>query len=93
MGPGRGPTLAERTAATRAAELSRRPPRHCWLRAGPGLDVLPALLLEWRRDGQRWLGRVAVASLDAYGRAQLLEQWVDASRLEPTPQTGPAGGT
>lgn len=92
MRPTRGPSLVERTDARRAQEAAAqvpqpeaaRPwPRHCWVHPADGGPHLPGLLLEWRREDGRWLGRVAVGTLDEDGRAQLLERWMDAGRLEP----------
>lgn len=92
MRPTRGPSLAERTDARRTEEATAgaqeetapRPwPRHCWVHPADGGPRLPGLLLEWRRDGQTWLGRVAIGTLDDQGRALLLEQWLRAAQLEP----------
>ena len=96
MRPNRGSSLAQRTDARRAQEAAREPqqqahaeggarpwPRHCWVHPADGGPHLPGLLLEWRRDEGRWFGRVAIGTLDAAGRAQLLEQWVEAGQLEP----------
>ncbi|MGN6333832.1 MAG: hypothetical protein ACTHOD_19620 [Motilibacteraceae bacterium] len=96
MRPTRGPSLAERADARRAQEAagpapqppveSARPwPRHCCVHPADGRPHLPGLLLEWRRDDDgTWLGRVAIGTLDGAGRAQMLEQSVEAAYLEPT---------
>ncbi len=96
MGLRRGPTLADRTAAsggsTRpapdAGEVARERPvvtRHCWvsgLPASPGRH--PGLLAEWRHEQVtgRWLGRV-VYVVDEHGRAVLVERWLPAEHLTP----------
>ena len=88
----RGESLAARVAATqqrRSQDHQPRPAaepptiRHCWYDGPHGRQA--ALLLEWRRVGDGWSGRVAVAVPDDAGWA-LVEMWVDAGLL------GRAGG-
>lgn len=84
----RGESLAARVAATqqrrdqvpepRAAADPPPPVRHCWYDGPHGRQA--ALLLEWRRVGDGWSGRVAVAVPDDAGWA-LVEMWVDAGML------------
>ena len=82
-----GPTLAERVGATqvRRGDVAR----HCWVVDAPGHPGRwPGLLLEWRREGDGWLGRVAYAipDLDRPG-ARMIERWLPADCLtaEETP--------
>jgi hypothetical protein len=58
------------------------PTRHCWYDGPHGRQA--ALLLEWRRVGGGWSGRIAVAAPDAAGWA-LVEMWVDPGMLAPAP--------
>lgn len=98
MSTGRGESLAARVAATqerRRADVEVAPEvpapgrqvppttRHCWYDGPHGRQA--ALLLEWRRVGGAWGGRIAVAAPDAEGWA-LVEMWVDAGMLAPGPQ-------
>ena len=89
MSTGRGESLAARVAATEQrrqpapAEAADAPPptRHCWYDGPHGRQA--ALLLEWRRVGGGWSGRIAVAAPDPGGWA-LVEMWVDAGLLAST---------
>jgi hypothetical protein len=84
----RGESLAARVAATQqrhdtsvpqpSAAAEPPPVRHCWYDGPHGRQA--ALLLEWRRVGDGWSGRVAVAVPDEAGWA-LVEMWVDAGML------------
>jgi hypothetical protein len=93
MSTRRGESLAARVARTQqrpepeptpAAPSPRSdappPTRHCWYDGPHGRQA--ALLLEWRRVGGGWAGRVAVAAPDPGGWA-LVEMWVDAGLLAP----------
>lgn len=96
MVPGRsGRSLGERAAnsgiAPAAAPAPRRGPsgsapvegRHCWVRDPPQAPgTWPGLLVEWRRSGERWQGRVAFTVAGTDGPA-LVEAWLPAERLEP----------
>ena len=78
-----GPTLAERVGAA----PSRRgdDARHCWVVDAPGHPGRwPGLLLEWRRETDGWVGRVAYAipDLDRPG-ARMIERWLPAHCLSP----------
>jgi hypothetical protein len=95
MVPGRaGRSLGERAAnsgITPPAPVSRPDPsraapaegRHCWVRDPPQAPgTWPGLLVEWRRLGERWQGRVAFTVAGPDGPA-LVEAWLPAERLEP----------
>lgn len=89
MAAGRGPTLSERSAASRlpvAVEHPARPPgaRHCWVLGLPGVpDKCPGLLAEWVRRQDGWVGRVTYAVQDhADADVVLVEAWVPAEHLE-----------
>jgi len=90
MGGGRGESLAQRVADTNArqpAEPRTDDPdpvpaiKHCWYDGPHGRQA--ALLLEWRKVGDGFDGRIAVAVPDSSGWG-LVEMWVDAAMLEPT---------
>ena len=51
---------------------------------------MSALLLEWRRVGGGWSGRIAVAAPDPAGWA-LVEMWVDPGMLAPAGPPVPTG--
>ena len=55
--------------------------KHCWYDGPHGRQA--ALLLEWRKVGDGFDGRIAVAVPDTSGWG-LVEMWVDAAMLEPT---------
>jgi hypothetical protein len=79
MRAGRGESLAARVAATQQRRAPGPPSiRHCWYDGPHGRQA--ALLLEWRRVGDGWSGRVAVAVPEGAGWA-LVEMWVDARML------------
>ena len=74
-------------AAVRGAGPAAGPPpaegRHCWVRDPPqAAGTWPGLLVEWRRSGERWQGRVAFTVAGPDGPA-LVEAWLPAERLEP----------
>lgn len=58
------------------------PGRHCWI-SGPvdGAEPRPGLLLEWRRAGRLWEGRVVYAAQLRPGRWASVEEWVPAELL------------
>jgi hypothetical protein len=102
MSTRRGESLAARVATTQQRQESPRgaaapspgaegtsevppPTRHCWYDGPHGRQA--ALLLEWRRVGEGWAGRVAVAAPDPGGWA-LVEMWVDAGLLAPVRPDG-----
>jgi hypothetical protein len=86
MGKGRGPTLAERSAAavvSGGAATGNR--RHCWVVDAPGHPGrYPGLLAEWRRERDGWQGRVVYALDEPDGGCRLVERWVPAACLEAT---------
>lgn len=53
--------------------------KHCWVTDGHGR--LPALLLEWRRRGGGWHGRVVRPVLDDEGWV-IVEEWLPAEVLQ-----------
>jgi hypothetical protein len=83
-----------------AARPSRSTPRHVWLRGVPGLPDVdwPALLIQWQRrpdaggGAGAWMGRVVFATAAPEGMV-VIDRWVPADRLRPTPDGGgPAAG-
>jgi hypothetical protein len=59
--------------------------RHCWAQTDP---VNPwkqeaGLLVDWRRDGDGWWGRVVLASITDEGRVTVTDTWLPADRLRP----------
>jgi hypothetical protein len=82
-----GPTLAERVGAIPPGRGDDA--RHCWVVDAPGHPGRwPGLLLEWRREEDGWIGRVAYAipDLDHPG-ARMVERWLAAHWLSA--ETGP----
>lgn len=88
MSSGRGENLAQRVAETKArsqsATLTHDPEpvpaiKHCWYLGPHGRQA--ALLLQWRKIGDGFDGRIAVAVPDPSGWG-LVEMWVDAALLE-----------
>ena len=84
----RGPTLAQRSAATRAAEagpdLEALRRRHCWV-IGPGEDPgpWPGLILEWHRDDAGgWRARVVYLT-ELGGAETAVQTWLDSTLLRP----------
>ena len=80
--------MARRVRATAPALGSTGdecPTRHCWVSdAVDGLGVKrPGLLVEWRRAGEVWQGRVIYAAQPRPGRWVMVEEWVDATLLTP----------
>ena len=61
-----------------ASTYDECPSRHCWVAdAVDGLGVKrPGLLVEWRRTGQAWEGRVVYAAQLRPGRWVMVEEWV-----------------
>jgi hypothetical protein len=88
MRSGHGPTLAERTAASRGGADRERAPggaRHCWVVDAPGHPGrYPGLLLAWRRGSDGWSGLVSY-SIDEPGNTdvRLVQRWVPAACLSP----------
>jgi hypothetical protein len=61
------------------------PARHCWV--ADAVDDFgvkrPGLLLEWRRAGETWEGRVVYAVQLRAGRWAMVEEWLAESQLTP----------
>ena len=68
-----------------AARFPRRRPvpgRHCWVaRPVDGGPPRPGLLLEWRRSGDEWEGRVVYPVELRRGAWATVEEWLPASAL------------
>ncbi len=78
----RGPTLAERSAASGVRPIPASSGRHCWVVGIPSAPGRwPGLLAEWRRTAAGWEGRVIYA-VDDDGATVLVEAWVAADALE-----------
>lgn len=61
------------------------PGRHCWVVAPvDGLTARPGLLLEWRKVGHLWEGRVVYVAALRAGRWTSVEEWVPAELLTTT---------
>ncbi|MFZ2502308.1 MAG: hypothetical protein WAW88_06535 [Nocardioides sp.] len=61
-----------------------QPGRHCWITLpvdGSPSQPRPGLLLEWRRGGHLWEGRVVYAAQLRPGRWASVEEWVPAELL------------
>jgi hypothetical protein len=59
-----------------------QPGRHCWISLPvDGSQPRPGLLLEWRRAGHLWEGRVVYAAQLRPGRWATVEEWVPAELL------------
>lgn len=73
-----GLSLGERTAISQPSTTNRR---HCWV-TGPSSapGPWPGLVVEWRRDGDTWLGRVVYVVTDEEPPV-LVEAWLSASQL------------
>ena len=94
MGRSRGPTLAERSAATRPTSEPAPTPkpagvgasprrRHCWVTGpDPVGGPWPGLVAEWQKATGGWRARVVYVVGDA-NSATTVETWVDASHLQP----------
>ena len=58
------------------------PGRHCWVNLPvDGSQPRPGLLMEWRRAGRLWEGRVVYAAQLRPGRWATVEEWVPAELL------------
>jgi hypothetical protein len=87
-----GRSLGERAADSGVRpELPSRPTaphdvaegRHCWVHDPPDAPgTWPGLLVEWRRSGEGWQGRVVYTVVGTTG-PRLVEEWLPAPRLEP----------
>jgi hypothetical protein len=98
MSSRRGPTLAERSAASGSTPNEKTPERpaddldthtaspqqrHCWVHTPEApSEPRPGLVIEWRRSSTRWQARVVYA-LDDPDQSTIVETWVPADRLRP----------
>ncbi|MGH1565636.1 hypothetical protein [Mumia sp. DW29H23] len=65
--------------------------RHVWVSLSRyESDAYPGLVIEWRRESQGWVARVAFVP-GKEGEGTLVEQWVPAKRLRPASPDAPAG--
>lgn len=76
---GRWGTLDERIHGVRASS-SPVPVKPCWVTDRHGR--LPGLLMEWRRTGAGWQGRVVRPVLEG-GRWVIVDEWMPAELLAP----------
>jgi hypothetical protein len=78
---GRQPSGPQRVAA----DAPDCPARHCWVGdpADGGAEKRPGLLVEWRRAGGGWEGRVVYVAQLRAGQWALVEEWVAESQLSP----------
>lgn len=59
-----------------------QPGRHCWVSVPvDGSQPRPGLLVEWRRAGRLWEGRVVYVAQLRPGRWATVEEWVPAELL------------
>lgn len=72
-----------RPAVTSPPDAEAVEGRHCWVRDPPdAAGTWPGLLVEWRRRGDGWQGRVAYTVAGPHGPT-LVEAWLSAERLQP----------
>ncbi len=75
------PTLPHRDALL-LPRGPEHPGRHCWVSAPvDASQPRPGLLLEWRRVGHLWEGRVVYVAQLRPGRWATVEEWVPAELL------------
>ncbi len=72
------PNLGERSARAAKADLPDRA-RHCWV-IGAGGERWPGLLLEWRKQDDRWQGLVSYLQ-PGDGDHKLIQSWLDSDVL------------
>ena len=84
MGGTRGVPMAHRVRSS-GPTYDACPARHCWVAdAVDGFGVKrPGLLLEWRRAGDAWEGRVVYAAQLRPGRWVMVEEWTAEALLTP----------
>ena len=93
-GRGAGIPLKDRVRVDQAQEPARppanssvagvqdHPGRHCWVSVPvDGSQPRPGLLLEWRRAGHLWEGRVVYVAQLWPGRWATVEEWIPAELL------------
>lgn len=70
------------SAAPATAVGPEHPWRHCWVSVPvDASQPRPGLLLEWRRAGHLWEGRVVYVAQLRPGRWATVEEWVPAELL------------
>jgi hypothetical protein len=90
--PRDGRTVAERSARGGPGQQPMNMGRHCWLLDPPyGTWKTPGLLVEWRKNGDQWEGRVLYMAQLA-GRPSLVEAWFPAYAMQPTDTRPPPSG-
>ncbi|GAC1524079.1 MAG: hypothetical protein NVS3B1_11370 [Marmoricola sp.] len=68
--------------APSSAGAPPQPGRHCWITLPfDASEPRPGLLLEWRRAGHLWEGRVIYAAQLRPGRWASVEEWLPAELL------------
>jgi hypothetical protein len=87
-GRGAGIPLKDRVRVDQAsatpaiAEASEHPGRHCWVTVPvDASQPRPGLLLEWRRAGHLWEGRVVYVAQLRPGRWATVEEWIPSELL------------
>ncbi len=77
---------SEEPTASGSTTSSGQPARHCWITVpADGSTARPCLLLEWRRVGRHWEGRVVYAAELRPGRWATVDEWVPAEFLSAQP--------
>lgn len=88
-GRGAGVPLKDRVRVDRPPAMVQppasgpeHPARHCWVSAPvDASQPRPGLLLEWRRAGHLWEGRVVYVAQLRPGRWATVEEWIPAELL------------
>ena len=90
-GPGAGIPLKDRvrvdqgsadSATPAIAAAAEHPGRHCWVSVPvDASQPRPGLLLEWRRAGHLWEGRVVYVAQLRPGRWATVEEWIPSELL------------
>ncbi len=73
---------SEGSATPAIAAAPEHPGRHCWVSVPvDASQPRPGLLLEWRRAGHLWEGRVVYLAQLRPGRWAAVEEWIPAELL------------
>lgn len=86
-GRGAGIPLKDRVRVDQQSEPvsaagAEHPGRHCWVSVPvDASSPRPGLLLEWRRAGHLWEGRVVYVAQLRPGRWATVEEWIPAELL------------
>lgn len=81
-GRGAGIPLKDRVRTAEPQPSAAHPGRHCWISVpADGTQPRAGLLLEWRREGHRWEGRVVYVAALRPGRWAAVEEWLPAEYL------------